>query len=53
MIASQTLRAAIEEQYAKRLAALSKYTLGRDEIGYVTHQGTYGSMLIKCSARCA
>ncbi|KAH9920957.1 uncharacterized protein B0H18DRAFT_880670 [Fomitopsis serialis] len=26
-------RAAIEEQYAKRLAALSKVTLGRDEIG--------------------
>ncbi|KAF9486073.1 hypothetical protein BDN70DRAFT_371851 [Pholiota conissans] len=28
-------RAAIEEDYAKRLAKLSKMTLGRDEIGYV------------------
>ncbi|KAI0359513.1 hypothetical protein OH77DRAFT_1032616 [Trametes cingulata] len=28
-------RAAIEEQYAKRLAGLAKLTLGRDEIGYV------------------
>lgn len=29
------LRAAIEEEYAKRLAKLTKATLGRDEIGYV------------------
>ena len=29
------LRAIIEEQYAKRLASLAKYTLGKDEIGYV------------------
>ena len=28
-------RAMIEEQYAKRLAALAKATLGRDEIGCV------------------
>jgi len=26
-------RAAIEEDYAKRLAKLAKFTLGRDEIG--------------------
>lgn len=25
----------IEEQYAKRLASLAKFPLGRDEIGYV------------------
>jgi len=30
-------RAAIEEEYAKRLAKLAKMTLGRDEIGYVLH----------------
>ena len=30
-------RAAIEEDYAKRLAKLAKMTLGRDEIGYVFH----------------
>jgi hypothetical protein len=29
-------RAAIEEDYAKRLAKLAKLTLGRDEIGYVS-----------------
>lgn len=28
-------RAAIEEDYAKRLSKLAKYTLGRDEIGLV------------------
>lgn len=28
-------RAMIEEQYAKRLTALAKAALGRDEIGYV------------------
>lgn len=27
------IRAMIEEQYAKRLASLAKFTLGRDEIG--------------------
>jgi len=27
------LRAAIEDEYAKRLAKLAKLTLGRDEIG--------------------
>ena len=32
---SLPLRAAIEEEYAKRLAKLTKVTLGRDEIGYV------------------
>jgi hypothetical protein len=29
-------RAAIEEEYAKRLTKLSKLTLGRDEIGCVS-----------------
>jgi len=29
-------RAAIEEDYAKRLAKLAKLTMGRDEIGYVS-----------------
>lgn len=29
-------RAAIEEEYSKRLAKLAKMTLGRDEIGYVS-----------------
>ena len=31
-----TARAAIEEDYAKRLTKLSKMILGRDEIGYVS-----------------
>jgi len=30
-----TLRSAIEEDYAKRLAKLAKTSLGKDEIGYV------------------
>lgn len=30
-----SFRATIEEEYAKRLAKLSKLTLGRDEIGCV------------------
>ena len=29
------IRAAIEDDYAKRLAKLAKLTLGKDEIGYV------------------
>ena len=36
-------RAAIEEQYAKRLASLAKATLGRDEIGYVP---VFGPILV-------
>lgn len=30
-----TLRASIEEDYAKRMSKLAKQALGRDEIGYV------------------
>jgi hypothetical protein len=29
------IRAAIEDDYAKRLSKLSKFVLGKDEVGYV------------------
>ncbi|CDO75954.1 hypothetical protein BN946_scf184888.g4 [Trametes cinnabarina] len=54
-------RAAIEEQYAKRLAALSKVTLGRDEIGelrasldtlkHETEKQAHGHMLVAQAIR--
>lgn len=31
----QLISAAIEEDYAKRLSKLSKFALGKDEVGYV------------------
>lgn len=40
------LRAAIEEQYAKKLAGLAKMAVGRDEVGCVSYTLLSNNMLI-------